>query len=380
MAARARLVAVLLVTALAALTRWVAVRDLPPDYDELVYLPVGFHYAERMTAGRWWEISGFTENPEHPPLGKIAFGAALRASGAAEPAWDQLQVGQPLPPEAVPAFRAPRQVSAAAGVLQVALAALAAPAGGAWLALDTYHVKYSAEAMLEGLAGLFALLAVLSFERAIRRRAPVGLLAESAEAGPGWLLAAGLALGLATSTKYAYGLVAGLAMLPFLLRHTRGRLALRLGFAVAVLTALVATDPALWHDPFGRLWRSVGFHFDYAVGEHVKEVGYPWWQPLTWLTVPYPDRWHPGVFKVAFLDWLLLPAALLSMPAAWRRRPVFVAWAASGLLFVLVWPTRWPQYTMMFRPALAVCIGLGLSAIWERVTHGRRVDDGLSLR
>ena len=149
---------------------------------------------------------------------------------------------------------------------------------------------------------------------------------------------------------------------------------------MVVLVAFVAADPALWHDPVGRLWGSVAFHFGYAVGEHVKEVGYPWWQPLAWLTVPFPDRWHPGVFKVAFLDYLLLPAALLSLPAAWRRRPVFVAWAASGLLFVLVWPTRWPQYTMMFRPALAVCAGLGLAAILERITHGRRVDDGLTLR
>jgi 4-amino-4-deoxy-L-arabinose transferase-like glycosyltransferase len=270
MAARARLVAVLLVAALAALVRWSAVRDLPPDYDELVYLPVGFHYAERMTAGRWWEIPGFTENPEHPPLGKIAFGAALRATGAAEPAWEALSVGKPLPPEAVPAFRAARRVAAVAGVLQVALTAIAAPAGGAWLALDTYHVKYTAEAMLEGLGGLFALLAVLSFERAIRPRSPSGLLAEPREAGPGWLIAAAAALALAGASKYAYGLIPGLAMLPFLVRHTRGRPGLRAVFAAVLLGVFVAADPALWHDPLGRLWSSIGHHFSYAVREHVR--------------------------------------------------------------------------------------------------------------
>jgi hypothetical protein len=364
----------------AALVRWTAVRDLPPDFDELVYIPVGFHYAERMAPGRWWEIPGFTENPEHPPLVKIGFGAALRMAGAPEPDWSTLKVGKPLPPESAPAFRAARRFSAAAGVLQVALAALVVPAGGLWLALDTYHVKYSAEAMLEGVAGLFALLAVLFLERAIRRREGTGLLRETQGTGLGWLLASAAALALATSSKYAFGLVVGLALLPFLLRHTRGRPGLRALYAAIVLLVFLATDPALWHDPLGRLGRSVGFHFAYAFGDHVTEVGYPWWQPLAWLSVPYPDRWHPGVFKVAFLDRLILVAAVLSAPAALRRRPVFLAWAAVGLVFVMLWPTRWPQYTMLFRPALAVCAGIGLSTIWERVTRGRRLEEGSTLR
>ena len=47
------LAAILVVVALGGWQRAAAVLELPPDYDELVYLPVSFRYAERMTAGRW---------------------------------------------------------------------------------------------------------------------------------------------------------------------------------------------------------------------------------------------------------------------------------------------------------------------------------------
>src|SRR3954468_14397445 len=33
--------------------RWRAVEQLPPDFDELIYLPAAYRYAERMAPGRW---------------------------------------------------------------------------------------------------------------------------------------------------------------------------------------------------------------------------------------------------------------------------------------------------------------------------------------
>ena len=107
----------------------------------------------------------------------------------------------------------------------------------------------------------------------------------------------------------------------------------------------------------------MGFHFLYAEGRPVTSLDLPWWQPLVWLTRPAPATWHPGLFLVSFPDRLLLVAAALSIGAAWRRRPVWVAWAVVGLAFLLAWPTKWPQYTLMIRPALAGCAGLGLSAL-----------------
>jgi hypothetical protein len=178
-------------------------------------------------------------------------------------------------------------------------------------------------------------------------------------------VAAAALLGLATAGKYAYGLVLALTFAPFLIAGPRPRpwqLAAGVGAAGA---AFLLADPALWTDPIGRLWSSVAFHFRYAEGASVTSLDLPWWQPLLWLSRPEPATWHPDVFLVSFPDRVLLVAAALSVRVAWRRRPVWVAWAAVGLAFLLAWPTKWPQYTLLLRPALAGCAGLGLSALWS---------------
>jgi hypothetical protein len=105
----ARVAVAVAAVALGGWQRWEAVERLPPDFDELTYLPAAYRYAERMAPGRWSEIPQVRENPEHPPLVKLAFGAVVR--GTPEPAWDTLKVGRPVPEAARPAFLAARWTS-----------------------------------------------------------------------------------------------------------------------------------------------------------------------------------------------------------------------------------------------------------------------------
>jgi hypothetical protein len=365
----------LLAVVAATWVRGVAVQRLPPDYDEFAYLPAAFRYAERMAPGRWAQIADVKDNDEHPPLVKLAYGVVLRRTGATEPEWDRVEVGQPIPPAARPAFTGPRTLSAATGVLQVLLEALVSPLGALWLALDTYHAKYTAQAYIEGLPGLFAILAVLLFERALRQREPQGLVPAPARLSPLPLLAAAVLVGLAAAGKYPYGLVLLLTFLPFLVQRGSDRPWLLAGAGAAALLAFVAADPYLWNDPVDRLWNTVAFHFQYTQTEHVKKTGLPWWYQLYYLTRSTPVRWHPGVFAFGWLDMLLLPVAALGVPSAARHRPVWLAWAVVGLLFLLAWPTKWPQYTLLARPPLTVLAGLGLVAVKDRLL-GRRLAPG----
>ncbi len=344
-----------------------AVDRLGPDYDEYAYIPAGFRYAERMVPGRWAEISEVTDNPEHPALVKLAYGLVLAKTGASEPEWDRVPQGKPLQPDARPAFMATRTLSAVTGVLQVLLEALVSPLGALWLAFDTYHAKYTAQAYVEGLPGLFAMLAVLLFERALRQREPQGLVPSAPQLSTPPLLGAALMLGLAAAGKYPYGMVLGLTFLPFLLQHGHHRPWLLAGVGTVVVLAFLAGNPYLWNDTIDRVWNSVAFHFKYTQTEHVKSSGLPWWYQLYYLTRSAPVRWHPGVFPFGWLDMLLLPAAALGVPYALRHRPVWLAWAVVGLLFLLVWPTKWPQYTLLARPPLTVLAGLGLVALKDRL-------------
>jgi hypothetical protein len=365
------LIAVLAVAA-AAWVRQRAVDRLGPDYDEFAYIPAGFRYAERMVPGRWAEIPEVTDNPEHPGLVKLAYGLALKESGAKEPDWDRVPQGKPLQPDARPAFLATRTLSAVSGVLQVLLEALVSPLGALWLAFDTYHAKYTAQAYVEGIPGLFAMLAVLLFERALRQRQPQGLVPTTPTFSPLPLFGAAVMLGLATAGKYPYGVVLGLTFLPFLILRGHARPWLLAGVAALVALAFLAANPYLWNDTFDRVWNSAAFHFQYTQTEHVKRAGHPWWYQLYYLTRSAPVRWHPDVFPFGWLDMLLLPAAALGVPFAARHRPVWLAWAIVALLFLLAWPTKWPQYTLLARPPLTVLAGLGLVAIKDRLL-GRRL-------
>jgi len=69
---------VILTVAAAAWIRAGAVARLPPDYDELGYLPAAYRYAERMQPGRWSQIPEVRENKEHPPLVKLAYGSSVQ--------------------------------------------------------------------------------------------------------------------------------------------------------------------------------------------------------------------------------------------------------------------------------------------------------------
>ncbi len=208
-----------------------------------------------------------------------------------------------------------------------------------------------------------AILAALLFEWATRK--------DSSGARPlrlGPLLSSAAALGLAAAGKYPYALV-GLAILPFLVFHLRRRWPLLLLYGGLALVVFLLANPFLWPNPPARLWEAFSFHWHYAHSGQVAELAWPWWRQFYYLTASLPSEWHSGLFPTRLADELLVPLAVLGLPWALRRRPIWVAWAVVGLAFLLAWPTKWPQYTLLVRPALAVVGGIGLVEVgrmWGR--------------
>ena len=350
---------VLAILVLALGLRLRAVRLLPIDYDEDDYLGAAQRYAQFMAAGDVQGIVDYAYNYEHPPLSKLVYGLAILPLPQAPLLPERSSTLPPASKLPQPHMRVARTVSAVLGALEVLALALLNPLAGLFLAIHTWQIKYTSQIMLEPLPSLMSALAVLCYFKA------GSVPAERKRRSLGWLILSGIALGLTAASKYTY-CVAGLAIaVDFGLQIFRPKVAdsqqviprkfavrnFLLLWGLISLAVFFVADPRMWSDPLGRLTQSLLYHSDYAQSAHVRDYSFPFWQPLIWLLESVP--WHPGVFVVA-LDPLIAILAALGLGRLWRKYRVFALWLAIGFGFLLIWPTKWPQYILTI--TVPVCL------------------------
>jgi ABC-type sugar transport system permease subunit len=357
-----RIVAISFVVVVAVALRLRAVERLPQDYDEPVYFLAGQHYARAMLQGDWGELLRYEYNLEHPPLAKLVYGLTLsRLPQIPEIPEQPTNPPPPRPyPLPQPQFMAVRLTAALLGVFQVLILALLNPVAGLFLAVHTFTIKYTSQAYLEALPSLTSVVAVVTYAASKQKR-------------KGWLAISAAALGLTAAAKYLY-VVAGLAIAVhwlWITYPTSPRTAKALArwlapvalWGILAMAVFVLADPFLWPAPLQRLKASILFNTAFSQSAHVREAGLPVWQPFVWLLMSVP--WHPGVFLVV-VDVLITILALLGVRRLWRERSVFVVWLAIGIAFLLVWPTRWPQYILVLTAPLCLAAAVGLrSSVWE---------------
>ncbi len=365
-----RILVILAVVVVALSLRLLAVQRLPQDYDEPVYFLAGQHYAAAVRAGDWGELLRYEYNLEHPPLNKLLYGAALTLLPPLPEIPEQPTNPPPPVPYALPQphFLVTRLTSAVLGALQVLALALVNPLAGLFLAIHTFTIKYTSQTYLEALPALTSAVAVLAYWKSKSR-------------WNGWLLVSTVALGLTAASKYLYA-VAGVAIVAHWLWTTypatspRKVPALARWLAPVALWGLLAVafflaaDPFLWRDPLDRLKSSLLFNTDFAQSEHVRSAGYPLWQPFVWLAMSVP--WHPGVFAVA-VDPLITLLALTGLRRLWRARSVFAVWLVVGIGFLLLWPTKWPQYILLLIAPLSLVAAEGFrGSVWQPLSDWLR--------
>ena len=331
---------ILLVVLLGFALRAYAAFQLPVDADEPVYMKAAFDYAQFIKVGDWKAVIDYPENPEHPPLGKLLYSLTVlplsRRAG-----WSD-------------ALLLSRMISVVFGTLGVWLIALINPLAGGLMAVQTMLVKYTSEAYLEALPLFASLAAVVTLFFSKARR--------------DWFFwLSSVCLGLVAAGKYSYFPIVFVILYLFLGERKYPWRDLLFFLGVAAVTFL-ALDPALWHDPFRRLANSILFHAQYSQGAHVQEVGYPWYQPLSWISRSWPNIWHPQIFFFFSLDGIIFLLALAGLYSEWRKRRWNLVWILSGVLFLLLWPTKWPQYTLVVIPALCLSASSALLMVnsWAR--------------
>jgi 4-amino-4-deoxy-L-arabinose transferase-like glycosyltransferase len=381
--------AVLLVLMAFALTLQMhAVDTLPIDYDEDDYMRAGQLLTADIRSG---DLAGLTQDnyrPEHPELAKLIYGVALTTVRAAHTVPDRESDAPPALALPQPQFYVLRLTSSLFGLAEIVALGVMSPLAALLLAVNSWQTKYTAEVMLESVPAFLSLLAVLFYWRwrsgGKRRR---------------WLVASGVFLGLAVAGKYLYG-VAGLAIVadwlwtsrPERFRDRDGLIGwlrpIGLWWLLAFACFFLA-DPYLWPDPVGRLGSSILFHLGYA-GQHVG-TDTPIWQQFTYLFQSVP--WSTDSFLFS-IDGVVAGLAIAGFGRLWRTRRVFAIWLLIGLVFLLLWPTKWPQYILIITAPLSLSavegLKLGISPLtdrlrgpwqpvaawWTRLCGGDRVPEG----
>ena len=378
------MVFIVFIVGLAAFVRVKAALELPVDFDEPVYVGAGIHYAQAIQDGDLGEITRYDYNLEHPALVKLLYGGGIALlskvpdDGLTPQERFTISHGRLVPRGrfADDALTVSRMISVVLGVALVALVAWIEPFAGLALALHTMNTKYTGQAYLEALPALASALCVLACARSGGRRNR-------------WFWLSALALGMTAASKYIY-LVAGLVVVgwwPWDVR--RGTLRWRdlFLYGLVVLLTFLALNPILWADPFGRLADSVTFHSAYTESDTVARYSYAWWKPLEYMFQSLPVQWHEDVFILPF-DEPIFVAGLIGMlwllwqtrlPSSSPLRPkdggrlslLILTWFLAGALFLFVWPTKWPQYTLITATPLCLAAGLVVAEAWRWLRQDR---------
>ena len=355
-----KIMTVLVITFIAWTLRSQAVTKLPIDYDEDDYMLAGQIFAHLIRTSDW---PGFLEvdyNLEHPPLQKILYGISLFGEPEA-PLIKEKPTTAP-PDRSIPHeyLEKARTVGAVEGTLTVLLLSLVNPLGGLLLAFHTFTIKYVSQVMLEALPALTSLITVMAYIRYKKRRDKIG-----------WLIVSSVFLGITVASKYIYGLVAIAILIDwFLASRENDEIKSFIGNALlwGVLGIIVffAFDPYLWADPVERLKESIFYHAGYSTGaSEVERANYPTWQPLVWLSFT-PAYWHEDVFVIA-PDALIFVLSLFGLSRLWKKERLYVIWLGVAVLFLLVWPTKWPQYILVLTAPLSLAAAETIGAGWEKI-------------
>ncbi len=357
--------AILCVVGLAWGLRLRALEQLPIDYDEDDYLGAAIHYAQALRERDLAEIINYDYNYEHPPLTKLAYGLAILPLTPASPIIERPSSAPIVSSLPEPHFQTARKLSIILGTLQVLVLALIDPLAGLLLAINTWQIKYTSQIMLEPLPSLTSILAVILYIKSGRRWNV-------------WLFLSTLALGITVAAKFPYGIVGVAIAVHWLMEEYPAQERLKglklirwlapvAGFAILAAITFFATNPRLWTDPLSRLGAAITFHGDYATSDYVRGAGLPPWQPFVWLFQSVP--WHPGVFLVS-MDVLITLMAILGYKQMWERQRVFALWLVIALGFLLVWPTKWPQYILILTVPLSLASAYGFRAsIWQPLVN-----------
>lgn len=347
-----------------------AANSLNIDYDEPTYLEAALEYTNYIREGKYNWIAWNDTNFEHPALYKILYGVVLLSQPPIDNFYDRdLPLHTPMTTaQAAHYGMAGRWLSVILGSVTVGITALLNPAAGYFVATNTSSVKYTSMVYLEALPFLFSLLTILAYSR---------FFIEARKVSPRknkliiYLLASGVFLGVTAASKYLYCIV-GLAVLVHAILHLLKNdlqpsyIPWIVGWGLTSILTFFIFNPYLWPHPYERFMASLNFHINYPSTKTVIQLNYPWWQPLRWLFQPF-KYYNPSPISALILqtDPAIFILAIIGLPRTYKRYLIYFIWLVMGLITLLLWGTKWPQYVMIVMVPYSMAAAQGVATLYD---------------
>jgi predicted membrane-bound dolichyl-phosphate-mannose-protein mannosyltransferase len=322
-----KILIVALITAiflLALFLRLRAATRLPEEYDESIYSGVARDLAGFIRNFDFLSFISYNTNLEHPLFGKFLFALALLVHNS---------------------LLSARLVSVLLGSLTVLLIAYRTPVGGFFLATELLTVNFSSLAYLDTAAVFFALISILLYERCKKSKK--------------WFYLSAVLGGLAFATKYTSLWLFQVIPIMILVDNSKNwRLAVKKILTWLAIAAVVfmVVNPPFWED--SKLLHSLTFHGEFA-GNTTQQRVFHFWDHLSliWNSAPTTYPGHQGVFLIDINKIILVLGLLGFTLMLYRKKTMESLWFAFALMFLFAWPVKWPQYVLIFTPALAMSAG-----------------------
>lgn len=327
---------ILIVLMSALLHAW-TVWQLPVDFDEPVYLSAGADYADLIRSGDLRGVVNYEENREHPALVKLLYSTPYLLFPDLEDPMIYLYLA--------------RVISAIFGVLAVWVLTEMNLWAGLFFALHSMTLKYTSQAYLEALPMFAMLFAVFLLVRYKDKRFTYYLSA--------------FFIGVIAASKFTYLVIVPviLFILFFILKKNIKEVFF---YGLTALLAALILNPSLWGNPIREIYAMLQYHTGYSQSAHVESSGYPWYEPIIFMSTSVP--WHPQVFFFFSSDEFMAIIALAGLYFEFRERKWSVLWIVLGIITLLFWPTKWPQYTLIVSPVIALIAGSSIQRLidWIR--------------
>lgn len=343
-----------------------AANNLQIDADESVYVNSGLEYAKYIRENEWKWLAWSNTNFEHPALNKIIYGFALLLEEPIDKLFDKdVQSYTPIQAtEGRPWIMVGRYGSVIFGTLAIFVLSFINPLAGFLLGIDTLNIQYTSVMYIEALPLLTSLCSVVAYLKFItsfdQQKRPQYFY---------WLILSAIFLGMSAASKYIYSIVSFPILFHFILWMIKKKYRTKVItyiFAWGMLSIVVFTvcNPYLWLHPIERLTESLLFHVSYSSSVSVTQFDFPFWQPLKWFTAPiaslYPSTPSAFIFKC---DLLITIFALLGLPKLFQKYRLYFMWLIIGIGILLIWPTKWPQYTQIIIVPYCLSAAMGISTL-----------------